>query len=192
MSQTLDNSSSNPGENVGASIRLAREKRGWSGAELAAASGVSRAMIDRIERGQSSPTAVLLGRLSAAFGISLSAMLAGLPQPDDGLTRAEAHRSWVDPTTGYVRRQVAASPAFAVDVTEVVLPAGQSVPYPAGAFTFIRQLVWVLEGTLTFTQAGEATELHAGDSFVLGAPVDRVYSNRTAHPCRYVVIVSPH
>lgn len=34
--------------------------------------GASRAMIHKIERGESSPTASMLGRLSGAFGISMS------------------------------------------------------------------------------------------------------------------------
>jgi len=49
---------------LGARIRLERERRGWSLTELAQRSGVSRAMINKVERGDASPTASLLGRLS--------------------------------------------------------------------------------------------------------------------------------
>ena len=41
--------------------------------ELAGRSGVSRAMISRIERGEASPTAQLLSRLCAALDVTLSA-----------------------------------------------------------------------------------------------------------------------
>ena len=41
--------------------------------ELAGRSGVSRAMIGRVERAQSSATAALLGKLCAALDVSLSA-----------------------------------------------------------------------------------------------------------------------
>ena len=51
----------------GERLRSERQGRGWSMDRLAEASGVSRAMISKIERGQSSPTAVLLGKLSAAL-----------------------------------------------------------------------------------------------------------------------------
>ena len=44
---------------------------------LAEASGVSRAMISKIERGESSPTAVVLGKLSAALELSVSELLTG-------------------------------------------------------------------------------------------------------------------
>src|ERR1700742_3395605 len=53
-----------------------RRARGWPIERLAAASGVSRAMISKIERGESSPTAVVLGKLSAALELSVSELLA--------------------------------------------------------------------------------------------------------------------
>jgi DNA-binding XRE family transcriptional regulator len=48
--------------------------RRWT--TLPTASGVSRAMISRIERGEASPTAQLLSRLCAALDLTLSAFFA--------------------------------------------------------------------------------------------------------------------
>ena len=90
-------------------IRLEREARGWSLADLGERSGVSKAMISKVERGEASPTAVLLGRLSGAFGLTLSVLLARAEAGGSRLTRAADQARWTDPGTGYVRRQV--SPA---------------------------------------------------------------------------------
>jgi hypothetical protein len=66
--------------------------------------------------------------------------------PQGGVVRRAASiPQWRDPDTGYLRRQVSA-PRFPAAVTEVTLPAGARVPYPAGAYAFIAQLVWVLSG----------------------------------------------
>src|SRR5215470_2166074 len=65
----------------GERLRGERRARGWPIERLAAASGVSRAMISKIERGESSPTAVVLGKLSAALELSISELLAGAPDP---------------------------------------------------------------------------------------------------------------
>ncbi|MFS2051678.1 helix-turn-helix domain-containing protein, partial [Variovorax sp. CT11-76] len=46
-----------------------RQTQGLSLSELAERSGVSKAMISKVERAQSSPTAVLLGRLAAGLGV---------------------------------------------------------------------------------------------------------------------------
>ena len=62
----------NLNQRISARIRIERESRGWSLSELADRAGASRAMIHKIERGESSPTASMLGRLSGAFGISMS------------------------------------------------------------------------------------------------------------------------
>ncbi|MBD3942730.1 helix-turn-helix transcriptional regulator [Microbacterium sp. NEAU-LLC] len=176
---------------VGGALRSARERRGWSGGELAAASGVSRAMIDRIERGASSPTATLLGRLATALGLTVSNLLSRPAAAERGVLRAAERAFWTDPDTGYRRRQVAATPAFPVDVTEVTLPPGARVAYPAETYAFSRHLVWVTDGTLTFHEGVTVHRLTAGDRLVLGEVVECAYENSEDEDCTYVVVVAP-
>jgi transcriptional regulator with XRE-family HTH domain len=167
---------------------------------LAGASGVSRAMISKIERGESSPTAVLLGKLSAALELSVSELLTGArlgdgPQPAGGadgagrVRRAEDTPHWRDPDTGYLRRQISTA-GFPAAVTEVVLPPQTSVPYRAAAYAFIAQLVWVLSGQLTLTDGTVRRVLAVGDTFELGEPRSREFRNETDEECRYVVVVT--
>jgi transcriptional regulator with XRE-family HTH domain len=176
---------------VGAAVRSARERRGWSGSELAAASGVSRAMIDRIERGASSPTATLLGRLATALGLTISNLLSRPAAPAGGVLRAAQRASWIDPATGYLRRQVAATPEFPVDVTEVTLPPHARVDYPAETYAFSRHLVWVTAGTLTFHEGATAHRLAAGDRLILSEIAACAYENTGDEDCSYVVVVAP-
>jgi transcriptional regulator with XRE-family HTH domain len=191
----------------GERLRAERQGRGWSMDRLAGASGVSRAMISKIERGESSPTAVLLGRLSAALELSVSELLTGArlgdgPEPAeraaaeaggaDGagrVRRAEDTPHWRDPDTGYLRRQISTA-GFPAAVTEVTLPPGASVPYPAAAYAFIAQLVWVLSGQLTLTDGAVRRVLAVGDTFELGEPRSREFRNDTDEECRYVVVVT--
>src|ERR1700722_7943131 len=65
---------------LSARVRLEREARKWKLADLAARSGISRAMLSKIERGEASPTAALLGRLSAAYGLTVSQLFARAEQ----------------------------------------------------------------------------------------------------------------
>jgi quercetin dioxygenase-like cupin family protein len=97
--------------------------------------------------------------------------------------------AWRDPDTGYLRRQVS-PPRFPAAVTEVTLPAGAGVPYPAGAYAFIAQLVWVLDGQLTLADGPAVHTLAAGDTFVLGAPRPREFRNESGRDCRYLVVVT--
>jgi len=160
-------------------------------------------MISKIERGESSPTAVVLGKLSAALELSVSELLAPAGQATAGSDTdagSRAHRGglvrraadtpeWRDPDTGYLRRQVS-TPRFPAAVTEVTLPPGAHVPYPAGAYAFIAQLVLVLSGQLTLRDGPDRHLLAAGDTFELGEPRPREFRNDSAGDCRYLVIVT--
>ncbi|WP_329338982.1 XRE family transcriptional regulator [Streptomyces sp. NBC_00663] len=182
---------------IAARVRAERERRRWTLAQLAEASGVSQAMISRIEREESSPTAVVLGKLSAAFQLSVSSLLASAEgeaaaEAEGERVRREADAAvWRDPETGYRRRQIT-SPRFPTEIAEIRLPAGAQVPYPAAAFAFIRQLVWVLDGQLTFHEGELVHDLHAGDTIELGEPAARVFVNNTDTECRYVVVLARH
>ncbi|MFI2205479.1 helix-turn-helix domain-containing protein [Streptomyces sp. NPDC020192] len=182
-------------ERIAARVRTERERRRWTLAQLADASGVSQAMISRIERAESSPTAVVLGKLSAAFQLSVASLLAlAEGAPDDtegaaGVRRLTDTAEWRDPATGYRRRQIT-GPRFPAEIAEIHLPAGARVPYPAAAFAFVRQVVWVLDGRLTFHDGGTVHELDAGDTIELGEPAERVFANTTDSECRYVVVLT--
>jgi transcriptional regulator with XRE-family HTH domain len=176
------------GARLGERLRRERTDRGWSLTELADASGVSRAMINRIERGASSPTATILGRLSGAFDLTISQLLADVEQEGPEVVRDAIADRWTDPDTGYERRPLS-SPSFPADVTEVRLPAGASVTYPAAAYAFLRHLIWVVDGELELVVGDHATRLAAGDRIELGEPQEVTYANPADDPCRYVVVV---
>ncbi len=152
-------------------LRAEREARGWSIGDLAARSGVSRAMISKVERNEASPTAALLGRLSGAFGLTLSTLLARSESDASGegrLIRAGRQPRWSDPATGYVRRAVS-PPGALPELVQVELPPGARIDYPASAFTFLRgQCVWVLAGALDFVEGQTTHRLRRGDCLALG------------------------
>ncbi|MEN4834196.1 XRE family transcriptional regulator [Pantoea vagans] len=173
---------------IGLKVKAERERRGWSLTDLAENSGVSRAMIHKIERGESSPTATLLARLSGAFDMSMSQLLAEMEVRTGVLVRYENQAVWQDPETGYIRRH--ASPGqIPVDLVSIVLPANTAVPMPAISYLSRRQLIWVIEGKLTFIEGSTTFEMSPGDCLELGDPADCIFKNDTSDLCRYAVIV---
>ena len=173
---------------ISARVHRERAERHWTLNDLAERAGVSKAMISKIERGEVSPTAALLGRLSAAFGITLSAFFADTAQHRGPIRRAE-QSLWRDPATGYIRRQVAASPTIPVEMTEVELPVSAAVSFPAASYSFMSQIVWVLAGHLTFVEGATTHDLAPGDSLELGPPADCTFRNDGAEACRYLAVV---
>ncbi|MCI0756784.1 helix-turn-helix domain-containing protein [Teichococcus vastitatis] len=171
-------------------LRTEREARHWSLSELAERSGVSKAMISRIERDEVSPTAVLLGRLSGAFGLSLSQLLARAEQSAGALARAADQPLWRDPDTGFSRRTLTpgGGPPTPLDLVWGELPAGAAVDYPAAAFAFVQdQQIVLLEGALNFTQGPATHAMRPGDCLRLGPPEPCRFHNPGPGPCRYVI-----
>jgi transcriptional regulator with XRE-family HTH domain len=175
---------------IAARIRVERDIRSWSLAELAARSGVSKAMISKVERCEASPTASVLGRLSGAFGLPLSVLLAMAEREGDRLARRSDQPVWIDPETGYSRRTLSPANGGQLELIEVVLPAGVRVPYPASAFSFQHQQIHVLEGELDFVEGRKSHKLSAGDCLQLGAPEDCVFVNGSDRATRYLVALT--
>ncbi len=119
MATLIDDS----GAQIARRIRLERERRGWSLADLADRAGVSRATISKIEREEVSPTAVVLVRLAGAFDLTLAGLLLRAEGEAQRLSRAADQPVWRDPETGYVRKQVFCRPDHPVEIVQIELPA---------------------------------------------------------------------
>lgn len=175
-------------QRISARIRIERESRSWSLSDLAERAGVSRAMIHKIERGESSPTATLLGRLSGAFGISMSTLIARAEMQEGKLLRVENQPVWHDPQTGYLRRHISPRSDLPIDLVQIELPAGSDVPMPASSYALARQLIWLQQGELVFVEGDTRHDMRAGDCLELGPPNDCRFINESTMPCVYLVV----
>jgi transcriptional regulator with XRE-family HTH domain len=158
--------------------------------ELSKRADVSRAMISKIERQECSPTATVLGRLSGAFGLSMSALLANAEADGQRLLRFEEQQVWIDPETKYVRRAVSPLTGAPLQLVEVELPPLAKVAFPAKAYTFLHQQIWILSGRLVFSEGPDVHHLRRGDCLQLGYPQECTFENpSTSAACRYLVAV---
>lgn len=142
-----------------------RGERGLSLDQTAELSGVSRATLSRIERGETSPTAHVLGRLSAAFGITLSALLSGLDEAPPALIPRDEAGFWSDPETGFSRWSIS-PPArgFDIELVWAELPAGVRVEYPAPPYSGMEQHIVLFEGALKYEAGSTVYHLRKNDS----------------------------
>jgi transcriptional regulator with XRE-family HTH domain len=165
-----------------------RQQREWSLADLSERSGVSKAMLSKIERGEASPTATLLARIASAFGQTLAQFLTFEDASERRLARSGELPAWRDPQTGYLRRQIYLGARDRLALSEIMLPPGAAVAFPASVYLDARHVIWVLAGRLTLSEGGTEHELDAGDRLELGEPADIVYRNATDGACRYLVV----
>ncbi len=171
-------------------LRVEREARNWSLAGLAEQSGVSKAMISKIERGESSPTTTVLGRLCGAFGLTLSTFLTRAEGHSGRLIRASEQPSWRDPKTGSVRTLISPSAGGPIEIVSVDLPAESEIAFPASIYAVFHQIVLVVEGQLILAEGDTNHVLNGGDCLELGPPSQCVFQNKTKKPCRYLVAAS--
>jgi transcriptional regulator with XRE-family HTH domain len=173
-------------------VRDLRAARNLTLDQLSALSGVSRAMISRIERAEASATAVLLVKLGAALGVTLGELFETPGPGTDPVRRAADTPVRRDPATGYTRRNVAPPNASGTNIVEVTLPAGKEVAYDNLVTVPVEQFVWVFEGTLTLSYEDLVTDLGPGDCRVMRLDSPLVFANRTERPARYAVVLVPH
>ena len=171
-------------------VKTEREARNWSLADLAKQSKVSKAMISKIERGESSPTTLVLGRLCGAFGLTLSTFLTRAEGRSGRLIRASEQSSWVDPGSGCVRTLITPSAGGDIELVAVELPAGSEVSFPASIYATFYQIVLVQKGHLALLEGETEHLLYDGDCLELGPPSNCVFSNKSNKPCRYLVAAS--
>ena len=173
-------------------VRTLRTDLGLSLDTLAAKCNVSRSMISLVERGESSPTAVVLEKIATGLGVPLATLFDDLSAAANPVSRRDDRTSWRDPQSGYVRRNI--SPAnfpSPIQVVEVVLPAGAKVAYETGARDVtIHQQIWVREGSIEVTLGSVTYRLSEDDCLAMQLNEPTTFRNRTRKPARYIVIVA--
>jgi transcriptional regulator with XRE-family HTH domain len=170
-------------------LRELRDTQGLSLALLAERSGVSKSNISLIERGESSATATVLDKLSAALGVTVASLfekpVEDTPSP---VSRAEDQPVWTDPGSGYVRRNLSPAVYSPIQLVEVGFPAGQRVAYETSARDVdVHQQVWIIEGTMAVTVGDALWTLDAGDCLAMRLDQPITWHNPTDKPARYLV-----
>lgn len=175
-------------------VKELRYAQGWSLDALAERSNVSRSAISLIERGQSSPTASVLDKLSAALNVTLASLFeeqAEETSDPSPMSRASEQVVWIDPASGYVRRNLSSIAPSPIQLVEVSFPAGQRVTYETGAReTEVHQQVWIIEGTMEMTIGDKSWRLETGDCLTMRLDAPITFRNPARKPARYLVALA--
>lgn len=179
-------------QRIAGQVRQLRAAAGLSLDALAARTGVSRSMLSLIERGESSPTAVILERLAVGLNVTLAKLFDAVEEneaPDEPVQRRAAQAVWRDPETAYVRRNL--SPPHVpqpLQLVEIEFPAKARVVFESqGRDVTIYQQIIVLEGTIEITHENRCHRLKAGDCLAMRVEGTNLFENPTRKPARYLV-----
>ena len=177
---------------IAARVRDLRGRGGLSLEALAARCEVSRSMLSLIERGEASPTAVVLEKIATGLGVTLASLFDDPGAKPNPVSSAADRTTWKDPQSCYVRRNI--SPAnypSPIRIVEVRFPAGAKVAYENGARnSAVAQQIWVQDGAIEVTVGNVTHKLAADDCLAMQLDVPITFRNRTRKPARYIVVLS--
>lgn len=193
----MEESASHLNQRIAERVRELRAARRLSLDALASKSGVSRSMISLIERGESSPTAVVLEKLAAGLGVVLASLFdapaaVAARAPSGPVARRDDQPQWQDPASGYLRRNV--SPPGVPQPMQIVegrfRPGGRVAFETGGRDTRVHQQVWVLAGAIDITVGRQRHRLREGDCLAMQLDRPTMFHNPTRKPARYAVVMA--
>lgn len=177
---------------VGRRVRALREAMGLSLRDLSERSGVSAPMLSQVERGETSPTLSLAGKIAAGLELTLSQLL----RLDEGdhvviIRRGERRTSRrsghsVEELTPPLPGQRADVSIHTLDPAASTGGAGDPPLHEPGS----RETVVVLCGEPSLVVDGESHRLAEGDSVTFDADLAHHFANDGTDPATFVAVVA--
>lgn len=173
-----------PSEYLASTLRTLRQERGWSLDRTAQETGVSKAMLGQIERGESSPTIATLWKIASGFHTSLSSFLyPAPPATTEGVVyrSASALRGQPSSDNMLVAPLFPYESRFGFELFELTLLPGYERHSDAHEPGVIEHVI-VLGGAMEVLIDGQWVPLTQGDAVRFSADRPHGYRNLHAEP----------
>jgi transcriptional regulator with XRE-family HTH domain len=175
---------------LGEALKRRRQERHLTLEQLSARSGVSRAAISKIERGDSGASTPVLGKLAEALDLSISQLVGGpRSEPVMHIPRSQ-QPVFTEESTGFERRSL--SPMYfgrGVDFVLNRLPAkAKTGPFPSHREGVVEHL-YVTKGRLKVTLDGTDHMLETGDFLFYRGDLSHTFENLSNVACEYFIVI---
>lgn len=180
---------------IGAKLRALRLRKKMGLVELSSHTGLSAALLSKLERGKLFPTLPTLLRIALVFGVGLEHFFVEDKRRDVGVVRRAERVRFPEKPNG---RDIAyyfecldfksterKSSAFLAEFETVPVDRLRTHQHSGTEF------IYVLEGKLGLQVGVELFELDGGDSIHFDSSLPHGYRNAGLKPCNAVVIVVP-
>jgi transcriptional regulator with XRE-family HTH domain len=177
---------------IGAKIRALRLKKSMGLVALGSHTGLSPALLSKIERGRLYPTLPTLLRIALVFSVGLDYFFAGSRErPVLAIVRRNDRLRFPDTTGGQVAYHFESldfpvpEPRLHAYFAEfLAIPPDKLRPHQHPGVEFI----YVMRGTLSVHVGADEHVLGAGDSMYFDSSVPHGYRRRTGGACSAVVV----
>jgi transcriptional regulator with XRE-family HTH domain len=177
---------------VGPRVRALREAEGLSLRDLAERSGVSAPMLSQVERGETSPTLAVAGRIAAGLELRLSQLLRLDEAGAVNVVRASERRKGGSRGHRY-ELLTPPLPGQRAEVSRHVLAPGASTGGPGDPPMHepgSRETAVVEAGPVVLTCDGDRHELAAGDTVTFDADLPHHFENPGTRDAVLLAVVS--
>ncbi|MDZ7278474.1 helix-turn-helix domain-containing protein [Pantoea eucrina] len=166
-------------QHLSQALKQLRQANGWSLTLAAERTGVSKAMLGQIERGESSPTVATLWKIATGFNVPFSFFVHDANcASGDAVTFCQSNAQM------QVKPLLPFDPALRFDLLEVTLAGGAQSDSSAHEKGVIEQVV-VLEGELLLGLAETWRRLQVGEACQFAADKPHSYRNPLTTPLRF-------
>ncbi|MSO57233.1 MAG: XRE family transcriptional regulator [Acidobacteria bacterium] len=193
LSATLENGLSEYA--IGAKIRSLRLKKKMGLVELGRHTGLSPALLSKIERGRLFPTLPTLLRIALVFSVDLEFFFAGAREKPILAVVRKKDRVGL-PAQGKGGESAYRFESLDFPVTERRFNSyyADFLPASRGALRLHDhpgvEFIYALQGTLSVHIGGEEHALHAGDSMYFDSSVPHGYRRSGGRACSAIVVTS--
>jgi transcriptional regulator with XRE-family HTH domain len=175
---------------IGGLVRRQRQARKLTLEGLAAASGVSRAAISKIERGEVSATTPILGKLAEALDLTISQLVGGVHAKAVVHIAPREQPVFRERASGFERRSL--SPLYRGRGVDFVLntlpPRSKTGPFPAHR-AGVEEHLYVSRGRLRVILGGETYDLDPGHVLFYPGDLAHTFENLSSRPCEYFIVI---
>lgn len=162
---------------IGDTLKRLRQEKSWSLTRAAEETGVSKAMLGQIERGESSPTVATLWKIATGMNVAFSTFIEPTLTDESVTYRSGTGSALRENEAGmHVVPLFPFDEKLRFDVLVVELAAGASSISSAHESGVIEHII-VLDGQLEVTVDGQTHLLSAGDALRFTADREHRYHN---------------
>jgi transcriptional regulator with XRE-family HTH domain len=174
---------------VARNTRRLRTGRGWSLDQLAARSGVSKGMLVHVEGARTNPSLGTMCKIAETLGVSLAALVELHEAPAVRVVRpSETARLWAGLEGSSADLLVGSDERDHIEMWRWTLAPGDrhaSEAHVEGT----REMLHVVDGTLTLEVDGVPYTVAAGGAALLHTDRPHAYGNDRKRPVRFVMFV---
>jgi transcriptional regulator with XRE-family HTH domain len=174
---------------VARNTRRLRTARGWSLDQLATRSGVSKGMLVHLEQARTNPSLGTLCKIAETLGVSLAGLVELHEAPIVRVVQpTETVRLWTGHDGSAGELLVGSDERDHMELWRWTLAAGDE-HRSDGHADGTRELLHVVQGTLTIEVEGKTYDVVAGGAALFHADRAHAYRNDRKRPVRLVMVV---